>query len=113
MKPWHGLEFIYKFKTTSFKKGDIWLAVGYEFLFEIKWVSLFHLVFIRIGHTFWVVIGGCWQGSHIVLMVGCVEQVRKETFLEYRETKGTGKGWEWHWEEGEQIFERDLTHFEG
>ena len=76
------------------------MAVGYEFLLEIRWVLLFHLFFIpdlkffffRIGHTFWVVTGGCWQGSHIVLMVGCVEQVRKETFLEFRETKGTGKG---------------------
>ena len=64
-------------------------------------------------HAFGVVVLFVGKRSHVILMVGRVEEVRKEAFLLFRESKHFGKGRERHLEKAERVLEHDLSTTDG
>ena len=58
-----------------------------------------------------VVVHG-WDGSHILLVVGSVELVRKVALFDFGEPKGFGKRREGHLKETEGIDETDVVVFD-
>lgn len=50
--------------------------------------------------------------SHVRLVVWCIEEVGKEAFLEFSDTKGVWKGSQRHSKKGKRVNERDVVMYD-
>ena len=102
-------------QTALFQETDVRFAVRHQFFLEIK-----HLLFVTLllmpgfqgltcfgGHGFGPVVIEGRDGSHVVLMLREVELVREVALVDFRQSKGFGKGRQRHLEETERIDETD------
>ena len=113
-----GFEIALEGQTPLLEQFDVRLAVGQEFLLEIKLHPTRHLVSVP---TFEILVAldahavgqvGVlgWQGPHVVLVGPGVEEVGEIPFLQFGQAKGLGKGRQRHLKKGQD--EANVPHLQ-
>ena len=115
-----GFKIALESETPLLEEFDVRLAVGQEFLLEIKLHPARHLVGVPLleilaaldAHAVGQVGVLGWQGPNVVLVGPGVEEVGEIPFLQFGQAKGLGKGRQWHLKKGQGVNETNVPHLQ-